>query len=257
MAIRPDDVVALLMFARVVEHRSFTEAARALGVAKSVVSARVTRLEAKMGVRLLHRTTRLVTLTADGAALYQRCLRLIADAEDAEQCAAGAAAGPRGLLRVNAPVTFGLLYLARPIAEFLGRHPDVKIDLSLSDRFVDVAGEGLDVVIRIATRLEDSNLHARKLASDRRVVCGARTTSPGRGRRRRPPTSPSTTASVIRSPAAATSGAWAPARCQRRVICSPTTGSSSSRPPSPASAWSSCRRSWSPRSSRRAAWSRC
>jgi DNA-binding transcriptional LysR family regulator len=171
--LRPDDLVDMLVFARVVEQESFTEAARVLGVAKSMVSARIAHLEERMGTRLLHRTTRKVSVTTDGAALYDRCKRMLVEAEEAEQCASGASPAPRGTLRVNAPIAFGILHLAAPIADFLGKNPDVHVDLSLSDRFVDLVGEGLDVVIRIATRLEDSSLNARRLATDRRVICGS------------------------------------------------------------------------------------
>ena len=176
----------MVFFARVVEARSFTAAAALLGVAKSVVSARVARLEARLGVRLLHRTTRKLSLTPDGLAFYERCAPMIAAADDTAAAADGAGSEPRGLLRVNAPVMLAQLYLTEPIAAFLSRYPEVRLDLTMEDRLVDLVAEGIDVAIRVSAGLSSSSLLARKLADDRVVVSA----SPGYLARRGLPQTP-------------------------------------------------------------------
>src|SRR6185295_11301957 len=118
-AASPDEILALVFFARVVEARSFTGAAAKLGVTKSVVSARVSQLEERLGVRLLHRTTRKLALTADGLSLFERCARVLAAADEAVAVAQGSAEAPRGVLRVDAPVVFAQEYLAAPMAAYL------------------------------------------------------------------------------------------------------------------------------------------
>ena len=167
------DVLSMVMFARLVEARSFTAAAGKLGVSKSVVSARLSALEQRLGTRLLHRTTRKLSLTPEGLAFYEHCARIAAEADAATLTAGGAAKDPVGLLRVNAPVTFAQMYLAEPIGAYLERHPKVRVELVLSDRLIDLVDEGIDVAIRISARLRDSSLVARKLATDRSVVCAA------------------------------------------------------------------------------------
>jgi DNA-binding transcriptional LysR family regulator len=172
MATSVDDLVSLALFARVVEGRSFTAAATALGLSKSAVSTRVARLEDHLGVRLLHRTTRRVSPTEAGAAVYERAARLVAAADEAAEAAEGAGGEPRGLVRLTAPVTFAELYLAGPIGEFLARHRGARVEVVASDRLVDLVGEGFDLAIRVS-RLADSSLVARKLAQDRLVVVAA------------------------------------------------------------------------------------
>jgi DNA-binding transcriptional LysR family regulator/transcription elongation GreA/GreB family factor len=173
MRASPDDIAGMAFFARVVEARSFSDAARSLGLSKSAVSARVARLEKRLGLRLLHRTTRRLALTADGVRLYERCARVVAEADEAAELAAGASAAPRGVLRVHAPSAFGQAYLVAPVADFLRAHPDVRLDLRLGGRTPD-AFDGLDVAIVIARRLADSELSARKLATTRVAVCASR-----------------------------------------------------------------------------------
>jgi DNA-binding transcriptional LysR family regulator len=173
VAAAPDDILAMVFFARVVEAQSFTGAAAKLGVSKSAVSARVAHLEEQLRVRLLHRTTRRLSLTQEGLALYEHCARVVAAADEAAAAAAGTGDTPRGLLRVNAPVVFAQEYLAAPMAAYLERHPEVRIELTLDDRVIDLVGEGIDVAIRVAARLEGSALVARKLAADRTVLCAA------------------------------------------------------------------------------------
>jgi DNA-binding transcriptional LysR family regulator len=160
----------MVLFARVVEARSFTAAAEKLGVSKSVVSARLSALEQRIGTRLLNRTTRRLSLTPEGLAFYEHCARITAEADAAAAVASGAAKDPIGVLRVNAPVTFAQMYLAEPIGAYLERHPKVNVELRMSDRFADLVEEGIDVAIRVSAQLRDSSLVARKLATDRIVV---------------------------------------------------------------------------------------
>lgn len=167
-----DMVAAMIVFARVVEANSFSAAARRLGQSKSAVSKQVARLEDRLGARLLNRTTRRLSPTEVGAALYERCARIAAEVEEAELAVTRLHAAPRGTLRVNAPVSFGHLHLAPVIPAFMERYPELAVDLTLSDRFVDLVEEGYDLVVRIA-RLEESSLIVRKLAPARRIVCAA------------------------------------------------------------------------------------
>jgi DNA-binding transcriptional LysR family regulator len=173
MPATPDDVVSLVYFARVVEAQSFTRAAAKLGVSKSVVSTRLSQLEARLGTRLLQRTTRRISVTPEGLSLYEHAQRMVADADEATSFAAGAQTAPRGVLRVSAPVTFAELYLTAPIASYLERYPEARVDLRLSDRFIDLVEEGIDVAIRVSARLRDSSLVGRKLADDHTVVCAS------------------------------------------------------------------------------------
>lgn len=159
----------LAVFIAVVEARSFTAAAHRLGIAKSVVSKYVTRLEDRLGVRLLHRTTRRLSLTEAGERLHQRCARALEDIEEAERDVSSHQERPRGRLRVAAPMSFGLLHLAPALPEFLREHPLVKIDLRLDDRPEDVIAGGIDVALRIAD-LADSSLVARRLTTIRFVT---------------------------------------------------------------------------------------
>jgi DNA-binding transcriptional LysR family regulator len=166
------DIDAYAIFAAVVEAESFTGAARATGLTKSAVSRAIGRLEDRLGARLLNRTTRNLALTEAGAAFHARVLRILAEIEEAEQEAADQTATPRGTLRINAPVTFGVQHLAPVVADFLEACPELRVDLSLSDRFVDLVEEGVDVAIRIG-RLTDSSLRARRLAPVRQMICAA------------------------------------------------------------------------------------
>lgn len=165
-----EEFAGLAVFAQVVEARSFSAAARSLGMSKSAVSKRVARLEDRLGARLLNRTTRRLSLTEVGAAFYERCARIVSELEEAELAVTHLSSEPRGTLKLNAPVTFGQLQIAPAVPELLARHPELRIDMLLSDRVVDLVEEGFDVAIRIGT-LPDSTLVARRLAPDRRVVC--------------------------------------------------------------------------------------
>ncbi len=167
-----DRLAAMTAFARVAETRSFSEAARRLGVSKSVVSRQIMALETDLGARLFHRTTRSLTLTEAGQGYYERVSRILADVDEANQSVTRLQAAPRGRLRVNAPMSFGVRHLAPAIPDFLALHSEVEIDMSMNDRFVDLVDEGFDVAVRIG-RLTDSGLVARKLAPLRRVVCAS------------------------------------------------------------------------------------
>jgi DNA-binding transcriptional LysR family regulator len=156
------DFEAWAIFASVVEHRSFSGAADALAVSKATVSKAITRLEARLGTSLFHRTSRRLTLTDSGRALADHAQRILSEGQTAEEAAFESASAPVGLVRLAAPLTFGIRHLAPALAEFMTLHPGIKIDLRLSDAFVDIVGEGIDIAIRIA-ELPDSSLRARRL----------------------------------------------------------------------------------------------
>ena len=167
-----DRFAALTAFAAVVEAKSFSGAARRLRIAKSAVSRQVGELEAALGVRLLNRTTRSLSLTEVGRAYHARAERILADLAEADRAASDARAAPRGKLKVSAPMSFGFLHLAPALGDFLAAHAEVSMDLVLNDRFVDLVEEGFDVAVRIAT-LSDASLIARRLAPARRVICAS------------------------------------------------------------------------------------
>lgn len=181
--VSPDLLAGMLVFARVADEGGISAAARRLGLSKSAVSKQLAALEDRLGARLLHRTTRRMSLTEAGAAFLEHCRRVVAEAEEAETAIGALQAEPRGVLRVNASVTFGTMHLAAIIPDFIARHPQVRIDLTLNDRMVDVIDEGYDVVLRIA-KLADSSLVARKLAPGRRVLVAAPSYLDRRGRPR-------------------------------------------------------------------------
>jgi LysR family transcriptional regulator for bpeEF and oprC len=149
-------------FTRVVECASFTRAADTLGLPRSSVSAAVIDLEARVGARLLHRTTRKVSPTQDGAAFYERCLRLIADIEETEGLFRQSSVGPSGRLRIDVPGRIGRLVIAPALPEFLARHPQLDIELRVTDRAVNLVEESVDCVLRVGS-LSDSGLIARKI----------------------------------------------------------------------------------------------
>lgn len=179
------DFEAWAVFASVVEYRSFSGAATALGVSKATVSKAITRLEGRLGTTLFHRTSRRLTLTESGRALSEHAQRILAEGQVAEEAARESASAPAGLVRVAAPLTFGAIHLAPVIAKFLAAHPGIKIDLRLSDARVDIVAEGFDVALRIAD-LPDSSLRARRLGAVPGYVIGAPAYFETHGRPRHP-----------------------------------------------------------------------
>lgn len=159
-------------FAAVVDAGSFVRAAEALQVSKTAVSRLVADLEARLGVRLLHRTTRRLSLTTEGEVFQLRCKELLAGVHEAEAEVTAGADEAVGPLRLNVPVSFGLLHLAPLWPAFLQQHPRVVLDVTLSDRIVDLVDEGYDLAVRIA-RLPASTLVSRQLSSTRLVLCAS------------------------------------------------------------------------------------
>lgn len=184
MAFDLQELVDLGLFARVAEARSFSAAARQTGIAKSAVSRRIRLLEARLGLTLVRRSTRAVTLTADGARVYEHCRRLIDAAQAAEAEARGAGVRIEGLIRISAPVTLAHMHLARMLASFQDAHPGVDVRLTVSDTMVDALASEFDLVVRV-TRLVDGAFVAHRLATDRLVVAGAPSYLDRRGRPRR------------------------------------------------------------------------
>ncbi len=164
-----DSLHSIVVFVRVAEARSFTLAARRLGISQSGVSRAVSRLEQKLGVRLVARTTRSVRLTEEGAALLASCRHVLAEVEDAEALIGRRLARPAGRLRLQMPIGFGRCVVAPLLTELRARYPDLVFDIELSDRAADLVEEGLDAVIRIG-ELTDSRLIARKLCDIRYVT---------------------------------------------------------------------------------------
>jgi DNA-binding transcriptional LysR family regulator len=160
------------VFSAVVDAGSFVAAADSLDISKAAVSRYVAELEARLGVRLLHRTTRRLSLTEEGEVFHARCKELLADVEEAEAEVSERSGEAIGVLKVSAPVSFGLLHLAPLWAQFMAAHPRLTLDLTLSDRIVDLVDEGFDVAVRIA-RLPSSSLVSRRLSSTRLVLCAS------------------------------------------------------------------------------------
>lgn len=167
-----DSLNAMEIFVRVVQAGSFSAAARGMELTPSAVSKQIGRLEDRLGARLLNRTTRQLSLTEVGRGYFARASRIITDVAEAEQSVADQHGAPRGLLRVSLPFAFGQLHIVPEIPAFLERYPEVRIELTFNDRFVNLVEEGQDVAIRIG-ELSDSSLIARRLAANRRLVCGA------------------------------------------------------------------------------------
>jgi len=167
-----DSLNDIAVFVRVVDSGSFTAAAERLGISKSVVSKYVTRLEDRLGARLLNRTTRRLSLTEAGRVFYERSRQGLADIEDAQAEVSRLQGEPRGTLRLNAPMSFGILHVAPALPEFLNLHPDVTVDMNLDDRIVDMIEEGFDVSVRIS-ELPDSSLVARRLGPCRHAIVAA------------------------------------------------------------------------------------
>jgi len=168
-----DIAAGMRVFTAVVEAESFAGAAEKLELSRGMATRYVAQLEAHLGVRLLNRTTRSLSLTEAGSDFYQRATQIINLIEDAEGAVAQAAATPRGTLRVTCPPIFGTFHLGRAIAEFAQRHPGVEVDLSMSERLVDLVDEGFDLAVRVATSDLAAGLVARRLGPVRMVACAS------------------------------------------------------------------------------------
>jgi|SRR5882672_822979 len=167
-----DKLRAMTIFVRIVDVGSLTAAARALDTSLPSVVRTLAALEASLGVRLLNRTTRRLSLTDEGREYYERCKRVLAEIDEAEAALSERRAAPRGRLRVTASVMFGRVRVAPVVTEFLVKHPAIQIELLLLDRVVDLVEEGIDVGVRIA-QLPDSSLIAIPVGQTRRVVCAS------------------------------------------------------------------------------------
>lgn len=162
----------LLAFSETAKHGGFAAAARELGTAPSTLAKAVGRLEAGLGLRLFHRTTRQLSLTSDGERLFERCQRVLAELDELRTEAGGARAGPRGTLRIEMPIVFGRRYMLPLLARLVQRHPQLTLDVRLSDARADLVKEGMDLAIRIG-ELQDSTLVARRFASQQLLLVAA------------------------------------------------------------------------------------
>ena len=161
---------AMRAFVRIVERRSFTLAARDIGLPRSTITQTIKQLEARLGVRLLQRTTRSVSPTLDGEAYYRRCMAIIDDVEDAEGAFGGAK--PRGMLRIEVQGTLARHFLMPGLPDFFARYPDIEITMSEGDRYVDLVREGVDCVLRFGA-LPDSDMVARRIGLMQRMTYAA------------------------------------------------------------------------------------
>ncbi len=161
-----------LSFAETAKHASFARAARALELSPSAVAKSVARLEATLGVRLFHRTTRQVVLTSDGRELYQRCQRVLEEIDGLRSAAEGARASPRGTLRLDMPVSYGKRVMVPLLAELAFEHRELGFEARFSDRYADLVQDGLDAVIRVG-ELRDSRLVARTFDQQQLVICAS------------------------------------------------------------------------------------
>jgi DNA-binding transcriptional LysR family regulator len=166
------DIDELETFAKVVSTRSMSLAARSLGVTPAVVSKRIRRLEDHLGVRLFQRTTRQIAITEAGQGFYDRVIDILASVEEAQAFVKGRSTGIIGTLRIAAPTSFGRVHIAPHLAGFMLAHPQLSVDMILSDALTDIVAEGFDLAIRISD-LKDSGLVARKLCNATRVLCAA------------------------------------------------------------------------------------
>lgn len=167
-----DRALEMLVFCTVVDKGSFVGATQPLEMSKAAISRYVSGLEERLGARLLHRTTRRLSLTEEGRQFYHQAKDVLAMMDAAEEAVSSAAPEPAGVLRVNAPVSFGILHLGPLWAAFMKAYPRVELDISLNDRIVDLVEEGFDAAVRIA-RMESSSLVGRRLATTRMCLCAS------------------------------------------------------------------------------------
>lgn len=168
----PERIEDTLAFVRAAEARSFTVAAEQLGLSRSTIGKRITRLEARLGVRLLHRTTRSVTLTDEGAMFHGRCVEILEALEAAEAAMVARGLSPAGRLRIDVPVSLGRLQVLPVIHRYMRLWPQVTVNISFNDRYVDLVDEGIDVAVRVGGMV-DSGLVSRTVAAHRLVTCAA------------------------------------------------------------------------------------
>ena len=166
-----DRLDSMRAFTRVVDEGGFAAAARRMGLSRSVVNKAVINLENELGVQLLRRSTRQVTPTETGLAFYDRCMRILDDVDEAVSSIKELQERPTGNLRINAPMSFGMLHLSSLVAGFMAAHPDVHVELVLNDRFVDPIEEGFDVTLRVGEASPSTSLITREIVPARRVLC--------------------------------------------------------------------------------------
>lgn len=169
-----DQLLAMRVFTRVAERGSFAQAADELDISRAAASGHVASLEKHLGVRLLNRTTRRVSLTAEGSDYLRRCRRILDEIEDSEETLRGSRSKPQGLLRVDVPVAFGRYLLLPALPEFTRRYPAIDLDIRLNDRIVDLVAERVDVALRVGP-LQQSGLVARRLGQINIVTCASPT----------------------------------------------------------------------------------
>ncbi len=167
-----DRFQAMQVFTRVVDSNSFTRAADSLGLPRTTVTTTIQSLESLLQVRLLNRTTRRLSLTPDGAAYYERCVRILADIDETESSFQNVARGPKGRLRIDVPASIGRLILLPQICEFYERFPDIELVMGMGDRMVDMVQEAVDCVIRVG-ELQDSSMVARRIGTFQSITCAA------------------------------------------------------------------------------------
>lgn len=172
-------------FVHVVQEESFSEAARRLGISKSYVSKQISRLEDRLEARLLNRTTRQLQLTDIGALFYERCVLILGELEQAERAVTAMQSTPTGTLRLSVPVSFGVRFLSPMLAGFMCDHQELDVEVSYSDRVVNIVDEGFDLAVRIG-QLADSSLFVRKLADVENLLCASPSYLERRGRPQRP-----------------------------------------------------------------------
>jgi DNA-binding transcriptional LysR family regulator len=167
-----DRVKDINAFVHVAEAKSFTAAAERIGLSRSAVGKSVLRLEDRLGVRLLQRTTRSVSLTGEGAAFHERCVRILADLDEAEMSMLSHSQAPRGRLRLELPVSFGRLHVLPVLSQYMNKWPEISVNVSFNDRYVDLIDEGIDLAIRLGGS-DDGRLMTRLLAPHRLVTCAS------------------------------------------------------------------------------------
>lgn len=168
-----DKTTEMTIFVQAVKTGSFSAAARALDLTPSAVSKQIRRLEARLQIRLFHRTTRRINLTEAGQAYYERSAQILRDIEDAEDAASSLSDEPRGTLRVAATVSFGRVEVLPRINEFMARYPQLNVEVELTDRHVDLIDESIDVAIQWREQMDDPNIVARRLCVNKRIICAA------------------------------------------------------------------------------------